>query len=116
FRGKRKISAGRVNGPAPELHSRGWRGVVEVFDCVSREEGDISSLRSPLGWSRFGPNPCPLPSQPVGLILSGCGKRGSGPNFPSFSSFVFPQTLRTYENFVSDPASLAQMFYVRQAA
>ena len=46
--------------------------------------------------------------QPVGLIPPGCENRGFGPNFPSFSSFVFTQTPQTHENSDSNPNSLAQ--------
>src|SRR5690606_35597081 len=42
--------------------------------------------------NRGGRGRGPRAWEPVGLILPGCEKRGFGHNFPSFSSFVFPQT------------------------
>jgi len=49
-----------------------------------------------------------LLSESVGLTSIDCGKRGFGPNFPSFSSFVFPQTSPTDENFGSNLDPFAQ--------
>ena len=53
------------------------------------ERENRKTLRFVFCFSLIAAYRIPDSRQPLGLILPGCGKRGFGPNFPSFSSFVF---------------------------